>query len=389
MLDKSETQTTSSNKRRCCITQPIEPFYCIFCKNSTLVEWKPTWKSIHIYIVMILSFIFMSAVLSNSAIASMRMIPKKVTPISLAPTIATQDSIDLIIVEETVKIYKFYPTPESNKVFDISRSPRFSEIYKISEISKSSDDTISTALQELNQDSQSYVVESENALEYVHVQNDWSIPSKLYLHIDPTSQLYWIPKVEEGMISDDDRIVDLTELFNSDYAYSTSDDLAMVIARIVHRESANQPFIGQVLVAEDVRDRLASGVYGNDIAAILHSGYETVADENGNIHVYNAQGKEVLVPNESAVEATKIALQGSQLSHLLLKESTEIFVEHYGVELDNKELYYMYTFYHYAPSGLTDKQLANRSIERVPVAIEVYDHVFYGHWLSASQALSF
>lgn len=363
MLDKSKPQT-SHNKRRCCLIQQIKAL----CKGYSLtstprLERKPTLKSIHISIVMILCFFTMFAVLSNSVRASMKVARKPDAIMSpkmfLEPELT--DSSEIFTMHNSLKIHQFTSS-------DIFNSLHLTNI--------SVEDVVSEQAQEISNKAE-------------QVQNILGISPTVYLHMDSTSELYWIPKFSEHLISDDDIAVNLSELFNSEYAYQASDELSMVIARIVHRESANQPFIGQILVAEDVRDRLASGVYGSDIAAILNKGYCTVADGNGGIHVYTAQGIEVINPNESAIEATKIALQGSQVSHLLLQASTEIFLETYDVELDNVEQYSKYTFYHYAPNGLDEKQLGNRRIDRVPIAIEVYDHVFYGHWLSKSQALSF
>ncbi len=372
MLDKSKPQT-SHNKRRCCLIQLIKAL--CKCYSTTLaprIERKPTLKSIHISVVMILAFFTMFAVLSNSVRASMK-VERKPNATTGSEIFLAQNLIDLPDVQEIItihgntKIHKF-------DIDGLNKLHVTSDYVQI-DISKQKQEITCNPEKDLESESE-------------QVQNILGVPSTVYLHMDSTSDLYWIPKFSEYLISDGDVAVNLSEIFNSEYAYQTSDELSMVIARIVHRESANQPFIGQVLVAEDVRDRLASGVYGNDIAAILNKGYCTVTDGNGGIHVYTAQGTEVITPNESAIEATKIALQGSQVSHLLLQASTQIFLENYDVELDNVEQYSKYTFYHYAPNGLDEQQLWNRHIDRVPIAIEVYDHVFYGHWLSKSQALS-
>ena len=112
MLDKSKPQT-SHNKRRCCLIQLIKAL----CKgySTTLaprIERKPTLKSIHISVVMILAFFTMFAVLSNSVRASMK-VERKPNATTGSEIFSAQNLIDLPDVQEIItmhgntKIHKF------------------------------------------------------------------------------------------------------------------------------------------------------------------------------------------------------------------------------------------------------------------------------------------
>ena len=219
-------------------------------------------------------------------------------------------------------------------------------------------------------------------------QNTFGIPQVVYLHLDENSDdpnFYWVPQVLEQRLSDSDITIDLTSFLDSSLAYELTDFERNLVNLIVHRESNGEPFMGQVLVAEDILNRFRSGIYGPDKIAIL-ARYGLEKDENSNFHVYNGD-KEILEASESVKDAVDLALKGSNLSYFLLKATTDFQNEKYGLDLG--DIYYINgAMFHFAPRYLTDKKaIENRTINRIPVSFSYENHVFYGHWLREDSAL--
>lgn len=214
------------------------------------------------------------------------------------------------------------------------------------------------------------------------------IPHTLYLHIlesTSNSRFSWVPQVSEQIVSANDIPVDISNYINPDLAYELTDVEHHIIDLIVHRESADQPFLGQVLVAEDILNRFRSGVYGPDKIAILVNGYEAKLDKSGNIHIYLGS-TEILEASDSVKSAVDLALKGSNISQILLKAVTELRNEQYNLNLD--ETYYKWgAMYHFSVTYIADSKINSRKINRVPVSFQVADHIFYGYWLPKSMAL--
>lgn len=215
---------------------------------------------------------------------------------------------------------------------------------------------------------------------------DSRLPAVVFLHINEES-----PKdplmLSNERISEDDVLVDLSTAIDYSTKYAVDYSLEQCIARVVYREAGNQPFLGQLLVAEDVVNRLRSGLYGTNVSAILAQGYLVQTDSAGNFHVYNGSGVEIIdVPNE-AITATKLALSGTNTSNLILQAATEIRNSQYNLDLG--EQYYIYgAMYHYNPDGIDASAMSSRTINRVPVSFKYAEHVFYGHWLNKAAALN-
>lgn len=218
--------------------------------------------------------------------------------------------------------------------------------------------------------------------------NSYGIPHVMYLHLDENSDdpnFYWIPRILEQKVSDSDIAIDISNFLDSNLAYELSDFEKNLVNLIVHRESNGEPFLGQVLVAEDILNRFRSGLYGPDKIAIL-AWYGLESDDNGNFHVYNGD-KEILEASESVKNAVNLALKGSNISYFLLKATADFQNEKYGLDLG--DIYYKYgAMYHFAPRYLTDeKAIKNRTINKIPVSFFYENHVFYGCWISESSAL--
>ncbi len=219
-------------------------------------------------------------------------------------------------------------------------------------------------------------------------QNVFGIPQVMYLHLDEFSDdpnFYWVPKVIEQRISDSDIAIDLSDFLDSSLAYELNDFEKNLVNLIVHRESNGEPFMGQVLVAEDILNRFRSGIYGPDKIAIL-AWYGLETDDDGTFHVYNGS-EEILEASASVKSAVDLALKGSNLSYFFLKATVDFQNEQYGLELG--DIYYRNgAMYHFAPRHLTDeKAIENRTINRIPVSFSYKNQVFYGHWLSEKYAL--
>lgn len=213
------------------------------------------------------------------------------------------------------------------------------------------------------------------------------IPMELYLHPENTlsSKFHWVPVVLDEKMSEDDILVDLSSVINPELAYEISDYYEYIVGLIVERESGNQPFIGQLLVAEDVVSRIRSGIYGPNIDEILM--LYLAEKENGRLRVYNGS-KEILEARPSVQEAVKLALSGSQVSYYLLQAVTELRNEQYGLDLD--DTYYKWgALFHFAPNRILDnpKAISSRRFSRVPVSFQYYEHIFYGRWLPSSGQL--
>lgn len=219
-------------------------------------------------------------------------------------------------------------------------------------------------------------------------ENLFGIPKVMYLHLDEASNdpnFYWVPQILEQRISDSDIAIDLSNFLDSSLAYELTDFERNLVNLIVHRESNGEPFIGQVLVAEDILNRFRSGIYGPDKIAIL-AWYGLETDDDGNFHVYNGD-KEILEASESVQNAVELALKGSNISYFLLKATTDFQNTKYGLDLG--DIYYKNgAMYHFAPRYLTDeKAIENRTINRIPVSFFYENHVFYGCWLPETSAL--
>lgn len=214
---------------------------------------------------------------------------------------------------------------------------------------------------------------------------DNRLPALVYLRIDsdnPTGPLL----LSDERVSEDDIEIDISNAIDSDLYYTVPYDLEQCIARVVYRESGNQPVFGQLQVAEGVVTRLRSGIYGSDVSAILYKGYYVETDENG-YHVYNGNGVEVIDVPEVATTVTKLALQGSNTTEIVLEAGTALRNEQFGLEL-GEDYYKWGAFYHYSPNDIGPKEQANRVIGQVPVSYRYVDHVFYGKWLNAKYALN-
>lgn len=211
------------------------------------------------------------------------------------------------------------------------------------------------------------------------------IPTHLYLHLENHSKFSWVPIVVEEKLSEGDIAVDLSSVIDSSCAYTLSEFHLNLVNLAVYRESGNQPFFGQLLVAEDIIARIRSGIYGPDISAILVNGYEAKVDKNGNLHFYNGS-TEILEASSSVKEAVKLALSGSRASYLLLQAVTELRNEQYHLQLDDR--YYKWgAMYHFSIKNPKISPTGSRSLNRVPVSFQFGDHIFYGYWLPKSAKL--
>ena len=237
-------------------------------------------------------------------------------------------------------------------------------------------------------------VSINNALkELAHLKRiEMGIPDVVYLH-SRTSRFPTIsafPEVVEERLSDEDIAVDLSHAFDSNIAYDCSAELEEVFCRVVCREAGNQPFLGQLIVAEGVVSRVYSGAYrGNSTNAILKQGYEAEEDSNGKLHIYDGEGKEILSYSEDTQKAVELALRGSRVSHTILKAVTEFQNAKYGLQLDDTTYSQWGAIYHYAPKYIRfEHQFSDRNVRRAPVSFQFVDHVFYGYWLPASLQLN-
>lgn len=241
-------------------------------------------------------------------------------------------------------------------------------------------------------------VETEEVLETIipepveteEVPNETGIPNVVYLHSRQSNIPYIsaFPEVVEERLSEDDIAVDLSQAFDPGIVYDCSAELEDVFCRIVEREAGNQPFLGMLLIAEGAVSRVFSGAYGPSamVNAILHQGYLAQEDSNGKLHIYLG-GKEIIAYSEEVQKAVRLALNGSRVSHTILKAVTELQNTKHGLQLD--DTYYQWgTIYHYSPADVTMSQLRARSIRRAPVSFQFVDHVLYGYWLPASLQLN-
>lgn len=220
-------------------------------------------------------------------------------------------------------------------------------------------------------------------------ETSFGIPKIMYLHLDESSNdpnFYWVPQIVEQKFSDSDISIDLSNFLDPTLSYELNSLERELTNLVVHRESNGEPFIGQVLVAEDILNRFRSGLYGPDKIAILRKWYGVEMDDNGSFHVYNGD-KEILEASKSVQDAIDLALKGSNISYFLLKATTDFQNERYGLELG--DIYYKNgAMYHFAPRYLTDEEaIKNRTINRIPVSFFYENHVFYGYWLPESLAL--
>jgi len=212
---------------------------------------------------------------------------------------------------------------------------------------------------------------------------DYRLPGTVYIHIYEDCEI--APEVLNEPISDEDIAVDISYSIDPTTKFDVSAEVEFIIACVVYREANTQSFLGQVLVAEDIVNRIRSGLYGNDINAILVSGYEAVLEADG-LHIYRGNGKEITEPDEAAATATRIALNGSNFSNTILKVISEERNKQFGLELG--DIYYCNgALYHYNPDLVSEKQLRAREFRRVPVCFRVEEHIFYGHWLPKASAL--
>ena len=214
---------------------------------------------------------------------------------------------------------------------------------------------------------------------------DSRLPAIVYLSVDsssPTAPLI----LSDERLTDDDIAIDISNAIDSTLAYVVPYDLELCISRIVYREAGTQSPLGQLKVAEGVVTRLRSGIYGDDVGATLKLGYCVETDSNGNFHVYNGYGNEILDVPEIATTVTKLALQGSNTTAIVLEAATALRNEQFGLELGN-EYYRLGAFYHYNPDLVSESALRARVINRVPVSYRYEEHVFYGRWLNANYAL--
>lgn len=216
------------------------------------------------------------------------------------------------------------------------------------------------------------------------------IPMELYLHPENTlsSHFHWVPVVLDERMSEDDILVDLSSVINPELAYEISDYYQYIATLIVERESGNQPFLGQLLVAEDVINSIRSGIYGSDIDAIFIRRYSAEKKNDGKLHIYLGD-KEFLEASPAVQQAVELALSGSQVSYFLLQAVTELRNEQYDLNLD--DTYYKWgALFHFAPKRILNNPIAlgNRRLSRIPVSFQYHEHIFYGHWLRASAQLN-
>ena len=221
---------------------------------------------------------------------------------------------------------------------------------------------------------------------------EMGIPDVVYLH-SRTSRFPTIsafPEVVEERLSDEDIAVDLSHSFDSNIVYDCSTELEEIFCRVVCREAGNQPFLGQLIVAEGVVSRVYSDAYrGNSTNAILKQGYSVEEDANGNLHIYDGNGKEILSYSEDTQKAVELALRGSRVSHTILKAVTEFQNAKYGLQLDDTTYSQWGAIYHYAPDYIRfERQFLDRNVRRAPVSFQFADHVFYGYWLPKSLQLN-
>lgn len=253
----------------------------------------------------------------------------------------------------------------------------------------SSDSEISVTEEVSNIDSETFKnSSSEEANSSTVEQNSFGIPSVMYLHLEESADdpnFYWVPQILEQRISESDIAIDLSDFLDSNLSYELTDFERNLVNLIVHRESNGEPFIGQVLVAEDILNRFRSGIYGPDKIAIL-AWYGLETDDDGNYHVYNGS-EEILEASKSVQDAVDLALKGSNISYFLLKATTDFQNERYGLELG--DIYYKNgAMYHFSPRRLTDpKAIKTRTINKIPVSFWYQNHIFYGFWLPDSLAL--
>ena len=215
------------------------------------------------------------------------------------------------------------------------------------------------------------------------------IPKLLYIHFNEVSnsRFYWVPKVSESPISQDNIPVDLTNAIDPEFSCELSKTFEYLVCLVVYRESGYQPFLGQLLVAEDVIARIRLDNSWNDISKTLIEAYDAQMDENGKLHIYLGQ-KEILEPSESVQSAVKLALSGSRISSLLLQTVTEFQNEKYGLNLDDS--YYKYgALFHYSPQYISESEAKLRTMNLVPVSFQFADHIFYGRWLLGLTPLDF
>lgn len=232
-------------------------------------------------------------------------------------------------------------------------------------------------------------IQQENQISPEILELASRIPQVMYLHFGENSKarnFSWVPQLSEQKISENDVAIDLSNFLDSSLSYELTDYQRHLVDLVVHYEANGEPFLGQVLVAEDVLNRIRSGVYGTDIVAILAQGYEGKIDANGGFHLYYGS-KEILEASESVQEAVQLALHGSNISYFLLKAVTDFRNEQFDLTLD--DTYYQYgAMYHYDPNVIAKSEIKSRNINRVPVSFHYGGHIFYGHWLSRKQALS-
>lgn len=216
---------------------------------------------------------------------------------------------------------------------------------------------------------------------------DSRMPAVVYLRINPDDPRGPLLLSDE-QVSEEDIEVDISNAIDPNLYYTVPYDLEVCIARVVYREAGNQPFFGQLQVAEGVVTRIRSGVYGSDVPAILAQGYSVQTDSDGVYHIYLGNGAEVFDVPEEATTATRLELQGSNTTKVVLEAGTALRNEQFGLSL-GEEYYNLGAFYHYSPDDVGEGALRSRVINRVPVSYRYVDHVFYGKWLNANYALNF
>ncbi len=208
------------------------------------------------------------------------------------------------------------------------------------------------------------------------------IPESLYLHFyeNSDSRFYWVPEALEAPLSPKDIRVDFQAAIDSDFSCELSEYFQYLVSLVVYREAGNQPFLGQLMVAEDVIGRIRYDNSWDNIYPTLIEAYEAKLDENGKLHIYLGK-KEILEPSESVQEAVQLALSGSRVTALLLEAVTDTRNEQYGWQLD--DIYYSQgALFHYNPESICNSEAQLRTINLVPVSFQFSDHIFYGHWLS-------
>lgn len=226
-----------------------------------------------------------------------------------------------------------------------------------------------------------------SSLEELEVPVPSPIPAYLYIHPENniSSRFYWVPVVLEEKISEDDIVVDLSSAINPAFSYETSDYYRTIICLLVQAESGNQPFLGQLMVAEDIVGRIRCGEpFGPDIDTIL-MGYSAERNSDGKLHVYDYTGMEVTEASASVQEAVDLALSGSQVTYFLLKAVTELRNEQYNLQLD--DTYYKEGALFHHTMWISSAEARKRRINLVPVSFQYVAHIFYGQWLPASAAL--